>query len=121
MLNKRIVSLLVIAAIFAMAIPFAAAAADAPGGCVTCHTGDKAIPTVLTKVKGHPNVTKLIKSVPDGCAMCHKAGAPKAPTLVVAIHSVHKVAKGVKAADIKGDCLTCHSTDGKVKKAPSNW
>lgn len=113
------------ALIAAFALPVSLAAADNPAGCVVCHKGDKALPTLLATIKGHPNVSKIVKSVPDGCAICHKPGA-KAPALHGLIHSIHKVnaPANAGAADVKGSCLMCHSVEGgqvAIKKAKANW
>lgn len=116
-----------LAAIVALFVPLSVSAADNfPNGCVSCHKGALAIPNMIAKIQGHPNVSKLVKSVPDGCAVCHKPGA-KAPTLMAAIHEAHKIQApaDAKAADFTGKCLNCHAVDasGKVtiKKAPANW
>ncbi|MDA8409860.1 MAG: hypothetical protein M0001_05645 [Treponema sp.] len=114
-------------AIAAFVLPLTVAAQGVPKGCVSCHTGDRVVPKMLAKIPGHPNVANLIKSVPDGCLMCHKAGAPKAPTLMKAIHTVHHIplaTASTTAADVKGSCLNCHIvTDStiSIKKAPRNW
>jgi hypothetical protein len=94
----------------------------APLGCVSCHTGDYAISKELAKVKGHPDVSKVVKSVPDGCAMCHKEGA-KAGTLAEMVHTAH-FGKGKDSVFVKnyaGSCLNCHSFKAGVmgfKKGP---
>ncbi|HUX39731.1 MAG TPA: hypothetical protein VMV83_01085 [Rectinemataceae bacterium] len=126
MVLRRGFVVLAIAATVAFLLPMSALAA-APNGCVSCHTGDRVVPNMLAKIKGHPNVAKMIKSVPDGCLICHKAGAPKAPTLMKAIHTVHDIplaTASTTAADVKGSCLNCHVVTGStvsIKKAAANW
>ena len=126
MQSRRIVLILAFAAVAALVLPLSAIAAEAyPNGCVSCHTGDKVITKLLAEVKGHPNIAKIIKSVPDGCKMCHKAGA-KAPELVTVIHKVHKITPPatVTAASFAGACLNCHAVDAKgvasIKKGAAN-
>ena len=126
MILRRGLAVLAFAAVVAFVLPLSAVAA-VPNGCVSCHTGDRVVPNMLAKIKGHPNVAKMIKSVPDGCLICHKAGAPKAPTLMKAIHTVHNIplaTASTTAADVKGSCLNCHVVSGStisIKKAPANW
>ena len=127
MQSRRIVLILAFAAVAALVLPLSAMAAETyPNGCVSCHTGDKVITKVLAEVKGHPNIAKIVKSVPDGCKMCHKAGA-KAPELFKIIHKVHSVQepKTVTAASYAGACLNRHAVDAKgvasIKKGAANW
>lgn len=122
MQSRRIVLILAFAAVAALVLPLSAMAAETyPNGCVSCHTGDKVITKVLAEVKGHPNIAKIVKSVPDGCKMCHKAGA-KAPELFKVIHKEHDVKE---SKTIAGSCLNCHAVDAKgvasIKKGASNW
>ena len=94
-----------------------------PNGCVSCHVKDKSLNTVMGKVKGHPNVAGMTKTVPTSCGMCHKKG-PKPPKLQDAIHKAHD-----KKLSLGGDfgkkpagaCLNCHSADGKIKSGAKNW
>lgn len=95
-----------------------------PNGCVSCHVKDKSLNTVMGKVKGHPNVAGMTKTVPTSCNMCHKKG-PKPPKLADAIHKRHGKAFGL-AGDAfgkkpAGACLNCHSADGKIKSGAKNW
>ncbi len=103
---------------------------DRPNGCVDCHvkaSEDLRLNTVLAGIKGHPDISRIVKKVPDGCLMCHKGGG-KAPALGLLSHKVHFL--GDAADDFltkdKGQCLSCHSLDKssgnvKVKSAPANW
>lgn len=101
-----------------------------PNGCVSCHSGDYSIPKEIAKIKGHPDVSKMVKSVPDGCVVCHsgKAGA-KAPALAVAVHAVHfgpDAAKNTFVTNYSGACLNCHKFDAKtnvmgMKTGAANW
>jgi len=104
-----------------------------PNGCVSCHVKvaadkDYTVVAELKKVKGHPDISKVVKSVPDGCIMCHKAGA-KIATLGAVVHQVHfgpDTAKNVFVSTYGGSCLNCHKLDLKsgemsFKKGPANW
>lgn len=147
MKNARTTAILVIAAVLAVASPLALFAADAPpaaylpgilqadgtpNGCVSCHqkVGDKdyTIPAELKNIKGHPDVSKMVKSVPDGCAVCHKEGA-KIPSLAKVVHMVHfgpDATKNVFVQHYSGSCLNCHKLDVttgamSVKTGKANW
>jgi len=128
---KHGIVIFVLAAVVAMVVPLSLSAAGSdnyPNGCVSCHTGDRVVPNMLLKIQGHPHVASFIKNVPTDCHMCHKEGAPKAPLLVVAIHTVHGIPlphKGMTAADFTGKCLNCHAVDAagnvSIKSGPKNW
>ncbi len=99
---------------------------DRPNGCVDCHVKDLSLNTLLAKIKGHPNVSKIVKKIPDNCMMCHKGGG-KAPALSLLSHKNHL---GDKSSDFltkyNGQCLSCHQLNqatGEVKEksAPANW
>lgn len=99
-----------------------------PNGCVSCHVKsgakDLRLNSVLGKVKNHPNVAAMMKTVPTSCGMCHKKG-PKPPKLMDAIHKIHgkqfKIAAAAFGQKPAGACLNCHSADGKVKSGAKNW
>ena len=103
-----------------------------PNGCVDCHKilankQDYRLTISLAQVKGHPDITKIVKKVPSDCAMCHKAGS-NAPALNTLVHKVHysQPLENPFIATYKGSCLNCHSLDAasgemKVKSGQSNW
>ena len=98
-----------------------------PNGCVDCHKSETALPVVLAKVKGHPKVEKIVKTVPKDCKLCHKAGG-KAAEMNLAMHKAHyqKPAENGFVTSSKGACLHCHSLDMStgamgVKSGPKNW
>ncbi len=103
---------------------------DRPNGCVDCHVKDKEdlrLNTVLAQIKGHPNVSKIVKKIPDGCLLCHKGGG-KAPALGLVSHKVHYLGDTGKdfLTTYKGQCLSCHQLvlatgDVKMKSGPANW
>ena len=104
---------------------------DHPNGCVDCHNkqGDKdyRLNTLPAQIKGHPDISKIVKILPTGCTVCHK-GSGKAPALSNALHKVHyqNAAQNAFVTAYKGACLNCHqidltSGDMKVKSAPVNW
>jgi hypothetical protein len=102
-----------------------------PNGCVDCHSkqGDKdyRLNTLPAQIKGHPDISKIVKKVPNDCTFCHK-GSGKAAALANALHKVHfqDPAKNAFVTVYKGLCLNCHQLDlatgaMKVKSAPANW
>ena len=97
-----------------------------PNGCVDCHKqGDKGLPAVLAKIKGHPKVEKIVKTVPKDCGMCHKTGG-KAPALNLAMHKAHYAEDSAFVTSYKGACLHCHALnaatgDMSLKSGPKNW
>jgi mono/diheme cytochrome c family protein len=103
-----------------------------PNGCVDCHKNadkDYRLNVALTQIKGHPNIAKVVKKVPDGCAMCHKAGGSgKAPALANVVHEFHykDAAKNAFVTYYQGACLNCHQLnvdngEMKVKSGAANW
>ena len=105
---------------------------DFPNGCVDCHKKDGAndnrLNAVLAKVKGHPDVSKMVKTVPKDCAMCHKGGTSKAPAIAQVAHEFHysDAEKNVFVNVYGGQCLNCHSLAVetgimKVKSGAANW
>ena len=102
-----------------------------PKGCVSCHVkasgGDLRLNVGLKKVKGHPDVAGMVKTVPKDCGMCHKAGPTPAP-LKTALHKAHYGKKGASlfVKKYQGSCLSCHSLNTKTgamttKSGPKNW
>ena len=101
-------------------------------GCVDCHKKDGAndytLPTgIKANIKGHADITKIVKNVPTDCALCHKANT-KAGLLGDRLHEVHFAdpAKNVFVTAYGGQCLNCHKLDlatgvMTVKVAPANW
>jgi hypothetical protein len=103
-----------------------------PKGCIDCHINaggkDFRLTKVLGGIKGgHPDVGKLVKTVPMDCLKCHYASA-MAPVLGSMTHRNHyqnQVNNDFLVLD-KGSCLSCHTVDvnsGKigVKNAAANW
>jgi hypothetical protein len=147
MIMKRYLTgtLLVLAAMVAIVVALSAAAAgttpflpgitvkdENPNGCVDCHRNagagkDSRLNVSLpANVKGHPDIAKVMKSLPADCAMCHAAGRTAAPLQQV-IHQAHyrDPAKNAFVTANQGACLHCHtlSTEGVagVKAAAKNW
>ena len=111
-------------------LPGINAADEQPNGCVDCHKVAGGVDTRLNVVlaaKKHVDISAIVKSVPDGCAMCHREGV-QAGSINKVAHREHlsnpqtsKFVLGYKSA-----CLACHSVDlktglVKVKLAPKNW
>lgn len=103
-----------------------------PKGCVSCHIktpkGDeRRLSADIRKVKGHPDVSQMMKVIPKDCAMCHKGG-PKPAPINTAIHKAHysKQSASLFVKQFGGSCLACHAMDAKtgavtVKSGPKNW
>lgn len=113
-------------------LPGITAKDENPNGCVDCHKSqgegkDYRVTAELAKIKGHPKVEKIVKTVPKDCAMCHKEGG-KVAALNLVMHKVHyqKPADNTFVKVYKGACLNCHSLDMNtgamsVKSGPKNW
>ena len=103
-----------------------------PNGCVDCHVKvsdkqDFRLVNLPALVKGHPDISKIVKKIPDSCELCHK-GTGKTPALANAVHKVHyqEPANNHFVTEFKGQCLNCHQLnmtngDMKVKSGPANW
>ena len=102
-----------------------------PNGCVDCHAdagggNDYRMNVELAKVDGHPNVDAIVKTLPNDCTMCHKAGA--AGPLQLIAHKLHyqNSNDNVFVNDYGGSCLQCHFLDTNtgtmtMKSGPKNW
>ncbi len=115
-------------------IPGLTAADQHPNGCIDCHANEGAgkdyrITTGLAALKGvkHPDISKIVKTVPTDCMMCHKAGG-KIPALNIVVHKMHfqNPATNVFVQVYQGSCLNCHKYDQasgvmSVKAAPANF
>ena len=102
-----------------------------PNGCVDCHTqsgeNNYRLNTELKNLNGHPDITKITKTVPKDCAMCHTPKLP-AGSLNLITHKSHyqNPSKNSFISDYQGDCLACHSLnlstgEMSVKSGPKNW
>ncbi len=103
-----------------------------PNGCVDCHRKvddekDYRLPVGLSKIKNHPPIEKVVKTVPNDCMLCHKENT-KAGPLNLITHKDHyqQPEKNNFVSVYKGDCLNCHSLDMTtfkmgIKSAPANW
>ena len=113
-------------------LPGITAKDENPNGCVDCHKNqgegkDYRLSAGLAKIKGHPNVEKIVKVAPKDCTMCHKAGG-KVPELSLVVHKAHfdKPTENAFVTVYKGQCLACHALDLKTgamstKSGPKNW
>ena len=100
-----------------------------PNGCVDCHkvSGGNDYRLNVELGSGHPDISKIVRTVPNDCSMCHKANT-KAGALNLQTHKIHyqNPANNNFVKAYQGDCLTCHSLDlatgvMKVKSGPKNW
>ena len=105
---------------------------DRPNGCVDCHKNqgegkDYRLNVSLAATGKHPKIDSIVKVLPDGCLVCHKAGA-KPGALNLVLHKAH-YAKGADSAFVQsyqGACLNCHKLNPatgemSVKSGPKNW
>ncbi len=104
---------------------------DHPNGCVDCHKqsggNDYRLNTALKEISGHPDVTKIVKTVPKDCGMCHKPNS-SAGSLTLQVHKIHfeNPDENHFISNYQGECLACHSLDlatgeMSVKSGPKNW
>ncbi len=105
---------------------------DHPNGCVSCHVNvgpnkDYRLNAELAKNPKHPKIDKVVKVVPNDCAICHKEGA-KVGVLSLIAHKNHyaNAKENAFVTNYQGACLNCHSLDPAtgamtVKSGPKNW
>ena len=115
-----------------------------PQACVDCHKNypekkkdfsltavlarwkDKCEPEVMAKaqaaapagitLKGkHPDVTALVKIIPDDCLMCHSRDSKTVPPFARMLHLIHLTDKADNhfLSKAKGTCTSCHKLDEK--------
>jgi cytochrome c5 len=142
--NLKILAVILTVGLAGVIVALTAAAASAPvlpgitskdnypNGCVDCHKKDGAtdnrLNAVLAKIKGHPDISKVVKTIPADCEMCHKGGTGKAPLIAQVAHEFHykEAATNVFVTTYGGQCLNCHALvvdTGvmKTKPGPANW
>ncbi len=102
-----------------------------PNGCVDCHRNagegkDYRLNGALEEMD-HPDVSALVKTVPQDCGMCHKAGTPTG-SLSLRVHKIHyeEPSENHFIAYYQGECLACHTLNTatgvmSVKNGPKNW
>ena len=103
-----------------------------PDGCVDCHKNageghDYRLNVSLRSVEGHPDITNLVKTLPDDCAMCHRASTPAGPLNLIT-HKDHyrDPSENHFITGYQGACLNCHSVDAAtgemtMKSGAKNW
>jgi hypothetical protein len=113
-------------------LPGITAKDEHPNGCVDCHIKvnnkqDFRLVNLPTLVKGHPDISKIVKKLPDSCEICHN-GKGKPPKLSNVVHQVHFKggADNHFVANYQGQCLNCHQLDlttgvMSVKSGAANW
>ena len=100
-------------------------------GCVDCHNvdgdNDYRLNVSLKKISGHPPIDAMVKTLPNDCMMCHKAGAYAGPLSTIT-HKSHYAnpTENEFISNYQGQCLECHSlnlTTGMmtVKSGSKNW
>ena len=113
-------------------LPGITTADESPNGCVDCHkntTGEVEIrmDIAMKEIDKHPDVTRITRTIPDDCLMCHKANAP-AGALSPLTHKNHysDPDENLFIDDHQGQCLACHALniatgEMTVKSGPKNW
>ena len=102
-----------------------------PNGCIDCHRdageGRDYRLNVSLEELDHPNVSAMIKTLPDDCGICHKSGTPLGG-LNAQTHRLHyqNPSENHFVTGYQGECLACHtlnSATGSVgtKSGPKNW
>ena len=102
-----------------------------PSGCVDCHKVAGGVDTrlnVLLSAKKHVDIAAIVRSVPDGCMMCHRQGVQTGPLSKQAHPDHNDNPQTNKFTTVyKGTCLSCHKADAAgtptvaLKLAPKNW
>ena len=102
-----------------------------PNGCIDCHKesngNDYRLSTSLKELGNHPDVTRIVRNVPEDCAMCHKANVP-AGSLSEVVHVAHYANPDENhfIGYYAGECLACHALNTETgamsnKSGPKNW
>jgi hypothetical protein len=104
-------------------------AVQTPNGCVDCHkvaAGADTRLNVQLAARKHIDISAIVRSVPDGCIMCHREGVQAGP-LRLQTHRIHYVNSQPAqfVPPFQASCLVCHAVDAagaaKVKIGPKNW
>ena len=102
-----------------------------PNGCIDCHRvaengNDYRLNVSLTEA-GHPNIATMVRTVPNDCGICHKAGTPLGAVSELT-HKAHyaNASENHFIAYYQGECLACHALNAEtgvmtVKSGPKNW
>jgi len=97
-----------------------------PQGCVSCHTGEKSLKTMLAALK-HRNIDGKVEVIPDDCKDCHSEDEGLESMSKIG-HSMHYAALSSSEFVTKhqGSCLHCHalatgSGEVTVKSGKKNW
>jgi hypothetical protein len=103
-----------------------------PNGCVDCHANmgpnrDFRLNVSLGELEGHPPIDFIVKTLPDGCGLCHKEGTAAGPiSLITHENHYHDADENNFISIYGGACLNCHSLDPSsglvgMKSGPKNW
>ena len=102
-----------------------------PNSCVDCHRktddADYRLNESLKEISGHPDITRIVRTLPNDCAMCHKSNVP-AGAISNVVHVAHYANPDENhfIEYYQGECLACHALDtatGEMtnKSGPKNW
>jgi hypothetical protein len=105
---------------------------ERPNGCVSCHVVragvlDKRVNAELSHHDDHPDITKIVDTVPDDCMTCHSKDS-YADDLSSIAHKVHfdNPDDNHFVNMYGGSCLNCHTMntgtgESSLKSGPKNW
>jgi hypothetical protein len=73
-------------------------------------------PEGVTLKGKHPDVSSLIKIIPNDCLMCHSRNSSSAPPFAKLLHAIHLTGgeKNGFLARANGTCTSCHKLDQKT-------
>jgi hypothetical protein len=73
-------------------------------------------PAGVTLQGRHPDVSALVKVIPNDCLMCHSRNSSSAPPFAKLLHAIHLEggAENGFLARANGTCTSCHKLDQKT-------
>ncbi len=98
---------------------------DSPNGCVSCHTGDRAIGSLLEEA-GHVDIAGKVNNVPGDCKSCHDGDVMDGIGNVAHWTHFDKGSANEFVSKHGGECTHCHKMDTQsgevsVKSGAKNW
>jgi len=91
-------------------------------GCIDCHKKvsdekDYRLNVMLAKEGKHPDITEIVKTIPDDCMNCHKEGTEHSIGNIAHHEHYKNPETNTFISEYQGSCFSCHSMDiekGKV-------
>jgi hypothetical protein len=73
-------------------------------------------PEGVTLKGKHPDISALVKTIPNDCLMCHSRNSTSAPPFTKLLHLIHLTggAENGFLARANGTCTSCHKLDQKT-------